>query len=63
MMFQQPEPQASVKPRMSSAYMVNGSERASPRSNVAVVKTFQHLTSASTLGGPGSSRRIQAPEA
>eukprot|EP00969_Alexandrium_andersonii_P078460 3459797-Alexandrium_andersonii.AAC.1 len=48
---------------MSSACMVMGSERASPRRSMAVLKTFQHLIPASTLGGPGSSLRSQVPEA
>eukprot|EP00969_Alexandrium_andersonii_P007336 319735-Alexandrium_andersonii.AAC.1 len=40
-----------------------GSERTSPRRRMAVLKTFQHLTHASTSGGPGSSCRNQVPEA
>eukprot|EP00969_Alexandrium_andersonii_P071526 3157140-Alexandrium_andersonii.AAC.1 len=40
-----------------------GSEKASPRRSMAVLKTFQHLAQASMLGGPGSSWRIQVPEA
>eukprot|EP00969_Alexandrium_andersonii_P056215 2477442-Alexandrium_andersonii.AAC.1 len=48
---------------MSSACTAAGSERASPRRIMAVLKTFQHLTHASKLGGPGSSWRSQVLEA
>eukprot|EP00969_Alexandrium_andersonii_P100120 4415900-Alexandrium_andersonii.AAC.1 len=40
-----------------------GSERASLRRSMAILKTFQHFIHASTLGGPGSFWRSQAPEA
>eukprot|EP00969_Alexandrium_andersonii_P019283 842011-Alexandrium_andersonii.AAC.1 len=39
-----------------------GSDCASPRRSMAVLKTFQHLIHASTLGGPGSSCLTQVPE-
>eukprot|EP00969_Alexandrium_andersonii_P131275 5804929-Alexandrium_andersonii.AAC.1 len=48
---------------MSSAHMVIGSERASQKRSIAVFKTFQRLSQTSMLGAPGSSCRIQVPEA
>eukprot|EP00969_Alexandrium_andersonii_P102415 4520278-Alexandrium_andersonii.AAC.1 len=43
--------------------MFVGSERASRKRSMVVVKPFQHLSQASKLGGPRSSCGTHAPEA
>eukprot|EP00969_Alexandrium_andersonii_P299035 13218993-Alexandrium_andersonii.AAC.1 len=63
MMPQQLGAHVSEKARISSPCTFIGSERASWRRSIAVSKTFQHLSQASKLGGPGSFCRTHAPKA